>query len=68
MWGCGGSTGRNLVTFHSTGILKVKITMKTIGSQVRMMEEVGFTEVDVAWRQDGFFVAGGRKCLPEKDK
>jgi len=33
--------------------------------QVRMMEEVGFTEVDVAWRQDGFFVAGGRKCLKE---
>ena len=27
------------------------------------MEEVGFTEVDVAWRKDGFFVAGGRKCL-----
>ena len=32
-------------------------------SQVRMMEEVGFTEVDVAWRQDGFFVAGGRRPL-----
>ena len=28
-----------------------------------MMEEVGFTEVDVAWRQDGFFVAGGRRPL-----
>ena len=28
-----------------------------------MMEEVGFTEVDIAWRQDGFFVAGGRKSL-----
>ena len=54
--------------FHSTEILKVEITMKTIARQVRMMEEVGFTEVDVAWRQDGFFVAGGRKCLPEKDK
>ena len=33
-----------------------------------MMEEVGFTEVDVAWRQDGFFVAGGRKCLKELTK
>ena len=65
MWGCGGSTG---LPFHSTEILKVEITMKTIARQVRMMEEVGFTEVDVAWRQDGFFVAGGRKCLPEKDK
>ena len=28
-----------------------------------MMEEVGFTEVDVAWRQDGFFVGGGRSPL-----
>ena len=32
-----------------------------IPRQARMMEEVGFTEVDVAWRQDGFFVMGGRK-------
>ena len=33
-----------------------------------MMEEVGFTEVDVAWRKDGFFVAGGRKCASESVK
>ena len=33
-------------------------------SQVRMMEEVGFTEVDIAWRQDGFFVAGGGDPWP----
>ena len=33
-----------------------------------MLEEVGFTEVDVAWRQDGFFVAGGRKCESESVK
>ena len=29
--------------------------------QLRMMEEVGFCEIDVAWRQEAFFVAGGRK-------
>ena len=28
---------------------------------VRMMEEVGFEDLDIAWRQEGFFVAGGRK-------
>ena len=53
--------------------MKVKITQllnktKTIRRQVRMMEEVGFTEVDIAWRQDGFFVAGGRKCASESVK
>ena len=25
------------------------------------MEEVGFEDVDVAWRQEAFFVVGGRK-------
>ena len=29
--------------------------------QVRLMEEIGFVETDVAWRQEAFFVAGARK-------
>lgn len=29
--------------------------------QLKAMERAGFTEVDCAWRQDDFFVAGGRK-------
>merc|ERR1711884_662508 len=27
--------------------------------QMRTLEEVGFTDLDVAWRQEAFFVAGG---------
>merc|ERR1719225_665401 len=30
-------------------------------SQARLLEEVGFEDVDIAWRQEAFFVAGGRK-------
>jgi len=30
-------------------------------SQLKAMERAGFTDVDCAWRQDDFFVAGGRK-------
>ena len=26
------------------------------------MEDVGFTDVDIAWRQEAFFVAGGRRA------
>lgn len=29
-------------------------------SQLKAMERAGFTDVDCAWRQDDFFVAGGR--------
>lgn len=29
--------------------------------QLKAMERAGFTDVDCAWRQDDFFVAGGRK-------
>lgn len=29
--------------------------------QLRIMEDVGFAEIDVAWCQEAFFVAGGRK-------
>lgn len=36
-----------------------------LGTQLALMAEVGFTEVDVAWRQDAFFVAGGRKPVAE---
>ena len=32
-------------------------------AQLKAMERAGFTDVDCAWRQDDFFVAGGR--LPE---
>ena len=28
---------------------------------MRLMEEVGFTDVDLAWKRDGLFVCGGRK-------
>jgi len=31
--------------------------------QMKAMERAGFTDVDCAWRQDDFFVAGGR--IPE---
>jgi len=31
--------------------------------QLRLMEEAGFTEIDVSWRQEAFFVAGGRRSL-----
>jgi hypothetical protein len=27
------------------------------------MEDVGFTALDVAWREEAFFVAGGRRAL-----
>ena len=30
--------------------------------QMRLMEEAGFTEVDVAWRFKDWFVIGGRKA------
>ena len=30
-------------------------------AQLKAMERAGFAEVDCAWRQDDFFVAGGRK-------
>ena len=30
------------------------------------MEEVGFEDVDIAWRQEAFFVAGGRKRIVNK--
>ena len=36
-----------------------------LGTQLNLMEEVGFAEVDVAWRQEAFFVAGGRKPRDE---
>ena len=29
--------------------------------QVRLMEDLGFVETDIAWRQEAFFVAGGRR-------
>ena len=29
--------------------------------QLRIMEDVGFCEIDVSWRQEAFFVAGGRR-------
>jgi len=29
--------------------------------QLRIMEDVGFWEIDVAWRQAAYFVAGGRR-------
>ena len=28
---------------------------------IRLMEDVGFEDLDIAWRKDAFFVAGGRK-------
>ena len=31
--------------------------------QLKAMERAGFVDVDVAWRQDDFFVCGGR--VPE---
>eukprot|EP00747_Dinoflagellata_sp_TGD_P047053 gnl/TRDRNA2_/TRDRNA2_144784_c1_seq1.p1 gnl/TRDRNA2_/TRDRNA2_144784_c1~~gnl/TRDRNA2_/TRDRNA2_144784_c1_seq1.p1 ORF type:complete len:102 (-),score=18.52 gnl/TRDRNA2_/TRDRNA2_144784_c1_seq1:60-338(-) len=31
--------------------------------QMRLMEEAGFIEVDVAWRSKDWFVCGGRKPL-----
>ena len=34
----------------------------TIFCKVRVMEDVGFTDVDIAWRQEAFFVAGGRRA------
>jgi hypothetical protein len=30
-------------------------------AHMQVMEEVGFIEVDLAWKRDGFFVCGGRK-------
>jgi len=29
--------------------------------QLQLMEVAGFTEVDVAWREQAYFIAGGRK-------
>ena len=31
--------------------------------KARLLEEVGFEDVDIAWRQEAFFVAGGRKRI-----
>ena len=31
------------------------------------MEEMGFEDVDVAWRQEAYFVVGGRKRIPNAD-
>lgn len=28
---------------------------------MRLMEEIGYTDVDLSWKRDGFFVCGGRK-------
>ena len=32
---------------------------------MRLMEEVGYTDVDLSWKRDGFFVCGGRKPKAE---
>lgn len=29
--------------------------------QLRLLEDAGFTEIDVSWREEAFFVAGGRR-------
>ena len=30
--------------------------------QLRVMEDCGFQDIDVAWRHQAFFVAGGRRA------
>jgi hypothetical protein len=34
---------------------------------MRLMEEVGYTDVDLSWKRDGFFVCGGRKPKAETE-
>ena len=31
--------------------------------QLRVMEDCGFQDIDVAWRHQAFFVAGGRRAV-----
>ena len=42
------------------GLFEQKIIFST---QACLMEEVGFEDIDIAWRQEAFFVAGGRKRI-----
>ena len=34
-----------------------------LNPQLRVMEDCGFQDIDVAWRHQAFFVAGGRRAM-----
>ncbi|KAF0696291.1 Aste57867_12989 [Aphanomyces stellatus] len=42
-------------------ILGDHVGMAPLFAQLKWMEEIGFVDVDCAWRQDDFFVVGGRR-------
>merc|ERR1712136_425839 len=42
-------------------IMADHVELLPVYRQLQLMEVAGFTEVDVAWREQAYFIAGGRK-------